>query len=125
MFKMGMCYLEGRNVEKNPYFAFKYFKDSAEYYPLSDIKLGICYLFGYGVDVDEKLAFKILSRYNDTVVGNNESLYYLAYCYEFGKGTKIDYKKAMFYYDLASSSETITFNNSIEYNRCVNKLSKL
>lgn len=125
MFMMGICYLEGRHIEKNPNFAFKYFKESAEYYPLSDIKLGICYLFGYGVEENAKLAFKILSNHDDKLTGNFESLYHLGYCYEFGKGTKIDYKKAMYYYDLACTSETITFNTSIEYNRCREKLLNL
>lgn len=95
--RVGLCYYDGRGVEKNPAEAMKWFsKASEKNEPWSQYRIGLCYQKGEGVEKDESKAVEWFNKAAEQ--GLAKAQFELGKCYEQGFGIPQDADKAKFWY---------------------------
>ncbi|PKC62540.1 HCP-like protein [Rhizophagus irregularis] len=116
---LAICYQNGRKMDKNETKAFEWYLKSAENGNVkSQSYMGYCYLKGYGIDKNETKAFEwyLKSAENGDAMSQNnytksatrgctDGQYNLGYCYENGKGTDKNEKKAFKWYTKAAAAK--------------------
>lgn len=109
---LGLLYLYGYGVDKDPKKAFNYFKKAEEQGLISaQIQLGLCYHFGKGVEKDlvkAALCFLRAAEKNDY-----EAQTLLADCYYYGYGIEKDYSEAAEWYLKAAKQGYARAQNAI------------
>lgn len=95
---LGLCYLNGKGVEKDTLKAFKYIKNAAEKgYASAQYNIGRFYKYGIGCEIDyikAKEWFEIASNN-----GNHKATYCLGYMYYKGIGVQQNYSKAISWFE--------------------------
>lgn len=100
LYEVYRCYNEGLGVEKNPYTAVLYLKQSADKGLIIAVgQLGYHYLDGVGVPKDHKKGFNLLLK--SASAGEPTSMYNLGVCYANGFGVSQNLKYAMYWYKRA------------------------
>ena len=96
-FSLGVCYSNGKGVEKDKREAVEWYTKSAgQGVGEAQYNLGICYEFGEGVNKDENKAVEWYKRSAEQ--GFAEAQYNLGGCYFDGKGVKKDERAAVEWY---------------------------
>lgn len=97
--KVGMHYMLGWGVTKQPGIAYKYFKNAAEKgLAKAQCNLGNMLLYGEdGVKQDVKSAFHWLAKSEKG--GYEQATYNLGFCYYYGWGTEQNFEKAKQYFE--------------------------
>jgi len=114
-FNLGVCYVDGRGVEKDTKEALHWFIASAtQGHAISQNNVGYCHQHSIGVERDMKEAIR---WYNLSVEqGDDCGQYNLGLCYENGEGVERDMKKALRLYRLSANQK---------HTKAMNKLSEL
>lgn len=95
--RVGLCYYDGRGVEKNPTEALTWFSRAAEQNePWSQYRIGLCYLKGDGVEKNEREAAEWFNKAAEQ--GIAKAQFELGKCYEHGIGVSQNADKAKYWY---------------------------
>lgn len=117
---LGICYLFGKGVEKDPSAAFKHYQKAASKgYAKAYNALGFCYAKGLGTQIDY---YKAAECFRQAIMSsrlnlNEVAFYNLGRCYELGYGVKVNKSFALAYYEKAQECagwETGVFYSDIE-----------
>lgn len=97
-FMTGICYEFGYGVTKNIDEALKYYRKAKNLeYPEAFSRIGDIYINGeFGEIKNEQVAFDLFK--DGTKLNDPYSIYSLAFCYDYGKGTIISHSSAIYYY---------------------------
>ncbi len=99
-FMVGLCYENGRGVDKDYVSAYKYYKLAAAQNAAARCNLGLCYELGRGVEKNNVLAsmhYEFAARGGDAIAQCS-----LANCYEYSIGVPKNLERAFYYYDLSA-----------------------
>ena len=103
-FNLGLCYHEGRGVEKDLSEAVKWFRKAAEQNDAkAQYNLGVCYDKGRGVEKDGTEAVKWFCKAAE--LGLADAQFNLGNCYYAGDGVEKDYAEAYAWFNLASMTD--------------------
>jgi TPR repeat protein len=125
---LGVCYYEGKGVEKDYTKAVEWYTRAANQgYVKAQYNLGICYEYGDGIEKNISKAVEWYAKAADQ--GDADAQCYLGYCYEQGNGVEKDYTKAVEWYTKAADQghSRAQFNlgvcyfngNGVEVNRAI------
>jgi len=95
---LGMLYLKGIGVQKDPSKAFSYFSKAADKaYPKAQYNLGRLYKYGIGCTIDftKAMDWFVIATEN----GNQRAAYSLGYMYYKGFGVAQSYKEAVYWFE--------------------------
>jgi len=105
MFKLGVCYFEGKGVEENKAEAFQWFQKAADQNDASaQYNLGVMYSKGYGVEVDMGKAFYWFQK--AALQGDRSSQRRLSRIYQEGKGVPKNSKLVTYWMMRSRDSES-------------------
>ena len=103
---LGICFQEGKAVEKNEKLAFILFSIAAEKNDLKAVyRLGFCYEDGIGTEIDYKKAFEYYNKCIELECAEKsflDPLFDLANMYERGLGIEVNQEKALILYTEAA-----------------------
>jgi len=98
---LGVCYENGKGVEKDVYEAVKWYRKAAEQrYVLAQYNLGVCYANGAGVEKDMDEAVKWIRKAAEQKYAPAQ--FGLGVCYANGAGVERDMDKAVKWYRKAA-----------------------
>jgi len=98
---LGVCYENGKGVEKDVYEAVKWYRKAAEQrYVLAQYNLGVCYANGAGVEKDMDEAVKWIRKAAEQKYAPAQ--FGLGVCYANGAGVERDMEKAVKWYRKAA-----------------------
>lgn len=105
-FNLGLCYYNGKDVEKDLNQAVYWFRKAAEQGNASaQSKLGMCYFKGEGVTKNSNLAlywFRMAAEQGKSNQGDASAQCGLGDCYYYGEGVSRNYKQAVYWYQKAA-----------------------
>ena len=92
--KLGVCYADGKGVEKNATEAVKWYRKAAEQgNAKAQLNLGMCYFSGTGIWKNARGAVKWLRKAAEQ--GSSRGQFFLGVCYFNGVGVKKNARKAL------------------------------
>ena len=104
--ELGICYLTGKNVERNPFTAGLWFRTAAEQnYPLAQYHLGLLCFHGEGMIVSYEQAMDCFQ--SAAKGGVADAMFHLALMYEKGLGVAEDAETAKKWYHTAADAGQI------------------
>lgn len=98
---LGICFAEGKGVERNEYEAFKWFKLAAEKGHAEAMNnMGRCYYIGIGIKQNYSEAINWFRK--SAEMGNPSAQYNIGVCYYKGYGVSQDYTEAILWFSKAA-----------------------
>lgn len=111
--ELGMCYLQGEGVPKDPEKAVKWFgMSAAQGNVISQFNLGTCYERGKGVPKDKEKALDWFRKAAER--GHADSQYKLGWSYERGEGVPQDDAEAIHWYEKAEKQGHKLAHNALQ-----------
>ena len=111
---LGLCYQEGKGVEKNYEIAVEYFKKAAaQGFVFAYCFLGLCYEIGRGVKQSDEIAFEYYKKAADR--GNASAQKKLGDFYQTGRGVKQSDEIAFEYYKNAADQGNVSAQKNLGY----------
>lgn len=102
-YQIGLMFLDGLGVNKNPRDAAYWFRKAAQNgHMASQFEIGYCFATGTGVQQDSRMAAEWYWRAAEQ--GDPDAALYLARCYRDGVGMTKNLEKARYYYKKASEA---------------------
>ncbi len=109
---LGVCYANGKGVEKDVYEAVKWYRKAAEQrYVLAQYNLGVCYENGKGVEKDVYEAVKWYRKAAEQKYASAQ--FNLGGCYANGAGVEKDMDKAVKWYRKAAEQKCAPAQNNL------------